>query len=357
LQMQSTNTTTQAKLMQGGWDYVVLQAQSQEPSFPDNQFLSNTYPYALILDSLIKAYNPCAKTVFYMTWGREYGDSSNCASFPPLCTYQGMDSLLHLRYCMMADSTHALISPVGAAWHYVRDNDSSLELYQSDQSHPLLAGSYIAACSFFSIIHKSDPTMITNLEGLDTVASYIQNVVKTVVYDSLINWNVGKYHPIADFTFLTSGMGIDTFYNHTIDAGNYLWNFGDGDTSTLANPIHQFPHPGTYTVTLKVNDCYLTDTISKQVTPGFEGINETETYKFKVSPNPVNDKLIISSDNFTTDIYHIMMTNTLGWTVYECNSDIKKEQILNVNNLKTGTYFISIISKDNKVVNLKVIKK
>ena len=95
LQMQSTDATTQAKIMQGGWDYVVLQAQSQEPSFPDDQFQSETYPYAITLNNLIKTYNPCSKTVFYMTWGRKNGDAANCAFFPPLCTYQGMDSLLH----------------------------------------------------------------------------------------------------------------------------------------------------------------------------------------------------------------------------------------------------------------------
>ncbi len=359
LQQQSADATTQAKIMQGAWDYVILQAQSQEPSFPNDQFLSETYPFAITLNNLIKTYNPCAKTVFYMTWGRKNGDAANCAFFPPLCTYQGMDSLLHLRYCMMADSTHALVSPVGAAWHYVRDNDSTLELYQSDESHPSLAGSYIAACSFFSIIHKSDPTTITNLEGLDTIATYIQNAVKTVVYDSLIMWNVDKYHPIANFTYNTgiSGNGTVYFYNQSTDASNFIWNFGDGDTSTLANPVHQFPQPGAYTVTLNVNDCFLTDTISIQVTPGFEGINEIETNMFKVSPNPVNDKLIISSDKFITDNYQIKITNTLGVSVYEGNSIAKKEQLINVSNIKTGTYFISIISKDKKVVNLKVIKK
>ncbi|MEI6822583.1 MAG: PKD domain-containing protein [Bacteroidota bacterium] len=358
LQQQSADATTQAKIMQGGWDYVVLQAQSQEPSFPDDQFISQSYPYALVLDSLIKAYNPCSKTVFYMTWGRKNGDATNCAFFPPLCTYQGMDSLLHLRYCMMADSTHALVSPVGAAWHYVRDNDSTLELYQSDESHPSLAGSYIAACSFFSIIHKSDPTLITNLEGLDTVATYIQNAVKTIVYDSLLMWNVGRYHPIADFTYNTgiSGNGTVYFYNNTIDARNYLWSFGDGNTSTLANPVHQFLQPGIYTVKLNVNDCFLTDTISKQVVPGFEGINEIEAKKFKVSPNPVNDKLIISSDNFINNNYLIKITNTTGILNKEINSINKKEQVIDVSNFKTGSYFISIISKDKKVVNLKVIK-
>ena len=44
--MHTTNTTTLQKIALPGWDYVVLQAQSQEPSFSPSQVAANTYPYA-----------------------------------------------------------------------------------------------------------------------------------------------------------------------------------------------------------------------------------------------------------------------------------------------------------------------
>jgi gliding motility-associated-like protein len=34
----------------------------------------------------------------------------------------------------------------------------------------------------------------------------------------------------------------------------YIWNFGDGDTSTLQNPTHTYQAPGTYDITLRVID-------------------------------------------------------------------------------------------------------
>ncbi|NDD55938.1 hypothetical protein EBZ39_19080, partial [bacterium] len=109
-QQHSIDVNTLNYIQQGGWDYVVLQQQSQMPSFPDNDVIANTYPYARFLDSMINEYNDCAETVFYMTWGRQNGDASNCANWPPVCTYQGMDSLLRLRYTNMANDNNAILS-------------------------------------------------------------------------------------------------------------------------------------------------------------------------------------------------------------------------------------------------------
>ncbi len=50
----------------------------------------------------------------------------------------------------------------------------------------------------------------------------------------------------------------------SIDA--YLWNFGDGTTSTQASPTHTYGADGTYTVSLKVTDNRQgTNTVTKQV--------------------------------------------------------------------------------------------
>src|SRR5690554_4729638 len=118
------------------WDFVVLQEQSQLPSFPDLQVEEDVYPYAKTLDSLIHETRFCVRTIFYMTWGRENGDSDNCAFFPPLCTYEGMDSLLQLRYLTMAESNEALVAPVAKVWRKIRSDYPNMNLYDNDGSHP-----------------------------------------------------------------------------------------------------------------------------------------------------------------------------------------------------------------------------
>jgi len=54
------------------------------------------------------------------------------------------------------------------------------------------------------------------------------------------------------------------FTNTSLAAQTYLWNFGDGNTSTAAAPAYTYTTPGTYTVTLiasNSNTCNLSDTV------------------------------------------------------------------------------------------------
>ena len=102
--------TSQSKITQQPWDYVILQAQSQEPSL-DSTFVANwVLPYADALDSVIHLNDSCTQTVFYMTWGRKNGDASNCVAYPPVCTYQGMQDQLRNRYLQMGYYNNAVSS-------------------------------------------------------------------------------------------------------------------------------------------------------------------------------------------------------------------------------------------------------
>jgi PKD repeat protein len=46
------------------------------------------------------------------------------------------------------------------------------------------------------------------------------------------------------------------FTDHSYNANNYFWDFGDGTTSTLENPTHTYSQPGTYDVTLISTSIY-----------------------------------------------------------------------------------------------------
>jgi len=334
----STDATSTGLIGQGGWDYVVLQEQSQYPSFPDQQVQSEVFPYATALNDMILAADSCTETIFYMTWGRKNGDASNCAVWPPVCTYEGMDSLLHLRYMTMAQDNNAEVSPVGAVWHYLRQNAGSIELYNADESHPSPAGSYAAACAFYTSMFRKSPLNITydyTLSASD--ASTIRNAVKTVVFDSLSHWYNVDEIPQAAFTTASTGLQA-TFTSTSVNAHHYNWTFGDGATSTEENPVHTYSTQGSYTVTLITEYCGLYDTTSQTIAVAPVSI-ETPGTMVALFPNPVRNILSISAEN---EISAIKISDASGRIVFVQNSIGSKNTDVDLSSLEDGIYFVQI---------------
>jgi hypothetical protein len=245
-QSTATYTAIQSKI----WDYVVLQPQSQETTMPMSVFSTNTFPIAEQLLDSIRTMSKCTRPVLYQTWARKYGDAQNCASNPPVCTFSGMDSLLNVRFRMMADSLRTVLSPVSLVRNKVVELDSTIELYASDGSHPNTAGVYATACTFFTIITGADPTLITFNHTVDSlVANTIRQATKLVVYDSLAFWNYYDFpKPQSSFTLADSACSksnlLDLISNSSTTGHSnlapyaYLWTVDSGGiTNTYSDTI------------------------------------------------------------------------------------------------------------------------
>ena len=59
--------------------------------------------------------------------------------------------------------------------------------------------------------------------------------------------------PTADFTYTLSGLEV-SFTNTSVNATSYLWDFGDGTTSTEKDPLHQYSSAADYNVLLTVSN-------------------------------------------------------------------------------------------------------
>jgi hypothetical protein len=350
LKMHSTDATTIAKIATGKWDYVVLQDQSQFPSFPISQVQQDVYPYAKRLDSMITSANPCTETVFYMTWGRKNGDASNCTFWPPVCTYIGMDSMLRLRYTAMANDNNAIIAPAGPVWNKIRKIYPTIELYNADESHPSVEGTYAAAASFYTAIFRKNPQAITYHPSLDSnIAKAIRQIARQVAFDSLENWNIGKYDSKSSFV-ITMDSALDlSFVNRSINADTYHWSFGDNLTSTTKSPKHHYVDSGQYTIRLVSERCGLYDTAYKSIVL----IKKIDTVQTKPNLSLVNIDLANNTQNIWTipadmnDISYIEIFNNAGVLVAKI-TDFSNQTSPNIH-LPKGMYYVQIKRRNNVV--------
>jgi PKD repeat protein len=271
-QGHTQNAATWNKINSQIWDFVVLQAQSQEPSFPDSQVNSSTIPYAMQLADSVYANNFCTEVMMYMTWGRKNGDPQ----WAPISTFDGMNDRLRSAYLRMADSVQGSVSPVGSAWKYVRENYPSIELYNADESHPSVAGTYLAACTFYASIFRKTPvgsSFISSLSPAD--AANLQAAAALTVLDSLDFFNLRPIseHTQANFSFVSNDPEIQ-FINESTKAQTYSWDFGDGNTSNSENPIHTFNSNNTFTVQLTAESPCDTDVKTIQINISLSDLDE-----------------------------------------------------------------------------------
>jgi PKD repeat protein len=101
----------------------------------------------------------------------------------------------------------------------------------------------------------------------------------------------------ANFGF--SGQGSTRLFSSNASVGvalSYAWNFGDGSSSTSANPSHTYVSAGSYTVTLTVTDaCGTVDIttsvidICQTVIPNFTNTFSGSTFTFSAQPSGLSN--------------------------------------------------------------------
>jgi len=162
-----------------------------------------------------------------------------------------------------------------------------------------------AVIGSFTGTNQEDPQTYTpgaitfNSGESDTVAIYFYNrgSVEARLDDFTIEVTQADFiPPTAAFTAEPSESNIleYEFINSSLNAVNYVWDFGDGsELSEEENPVHEFPGIDTYTVTLVAESKFFT----------------TDTFRIDlVIPDPVaaSFEYVQDPDNFLT----ISFTNT-----------------------------------------------
>ncbi len=125
----------------------------------------------------------------------------------------------------------------------------------------------------------------------------------------------------------------------------YLWDFGDGNTSTAKNPVHAYSLAGTYTVKLKVWDPSCADSLSRQVV-----IHQTPFAE--IVPGPYE---LCSRDEVKVYSSTIMsfpngdVVDTLIWQVSDGRQiPVYRDSMVSINFPQPGSYTVGLVAITDK---------
>jgi PKD repeat protein len=165
--------------------------------------------------------------------------------------------------------------------------------------------------------------------------------------------------PLVDFNTVVSGEAV--LFDNTSEFGDtYLWDFGDGTTSTDENPVHIYASPGYYTVTLSVTNGCGTRTRTRAINTIMIGIEDAASTQFSVFPNPTAGILNITNASDISGSIGIEITSVSGQRVMQMSQNgvfANGKITIDATALGQGMYYLTVqTSEGRSVMRFNVIR-
>ncbi len=167
---------------------------------------------------------------------------------------------------------------------------------------------------------------------------------------------IGDATPTANFTSVASFLTHE-FTNTSINGDTYMWDFGDGSSSTDENPTHAYAENGSYEVCLTVdNDCG-THQECKTITftVGVEDLSLENS--ISIQPNPATNFVNVEFNGVNSDNITIELLNIQGKALFTnqlVDFDNNTVERIDVSDFSKGVYFVRITS-DSEVMTERVV--
>ena len=150
---------------------------------------------------------------------------------------------------------------------------------------------------------------------------------------------------IVSFASATNNLSVQFLNNSS--PGTYLWDFGDGNTSTEDSPNHVYSAPGTYTVCLTLfSDC---GEIQNCYDINVNNLSILENYHNYISvfPNPTSSAVHFQLDH--PDFKEIKLFDIIGKEVYSLLINDSKI-VIDLTTFCNGNYFYKVLGNNNKLL-------
>lgn len=132
-------------------------------------------------------------------------------------------------------------------------NFDHLEIFDGANTSAPLIGSYC------SLPGHTPPASIASSGNSITLHLFSDAYVEGRGYEIDFNCSVAGQPPSVSFTAapMETCDGLIAFTDHSTNSPvSFHWDFGDGDTSNLQNPVHSYPANGSYTISLTAANAY-----------------------------------------------------------------------------------------------------
>jgi PKD repeat protein len=248
--------------------------------------------------------------------------SNNCGDADTICQTvmvcsQPVAAFMNTNNLLSVDFTdNTTNSPVSWTWDFGDSQTSN----QQNPTHIYSAGGTYNIC-----------LVVTNVCGdADTTCTTV------TVCDQLV----------AAFSFTQNEDTVFVTDQSTGSAATWLWDFGDSQSATTQNAVHNYATGGIYTVCLTATDaCGSIDSTCQQVFIVVTGMNETAANAISTYPNPVNDQLTIS---FAKEMKNAQLEiiDQTGRLVQQVQNISGQKLTLNVSTLPAGIYLLRVTDEN-----------
>ncbi|MFN8394062.1 MAG: PKD domain-containing protein [Bacteroidia bacterium] len=222
---------------------------------------------------------------------------------------------------------------------------ANIQLPDSGANEPLSHGWFT-----YQINRKAGTTLGTVIPNsaaiyFDFNAPVITNTVHTRYCDPVS----------AAFTSQSTGLTYQFTNQSTGPISSHFWDFGDGATSTQANPSHTFATNGSYTVCLISSGLCGSDTICEQ-TLALGLSNVLPGYELSLRPNPMKDRTTVWVGNpGVAGEYSLQLYDLRGALMQQVPGHFNETLELNRNGLAAGLYSFRVMADGVQIGSGRVV--
>lgn len=159
--------------------------------------------------------------------------------------------------------------------------------------------------------------------------------------------------PNYAFTVQPGNSTTVDFQNSSFWGTKYLWDFGDGTTSSEKDPSHTYALAGVYTVKLTVQNWCSSETYTQEVSAGVSATQEPLAAIFSLLPNPTNNG-ITTLDLKTSDYAAVRVLAMDGRLLLE--AQLNDGARIDLNPFGKGVFLIQVMT-DGKIYTDKVVNR